>query len=104
MATLEQSDRIALVDVVDRIVVRTYPTGGREGLMVRLSPDGARTFVTSRGAEGTLSVISLNSESAPVVIPTGAGAEGLAVTKDGREVWVVARFMRSLTKARSSTI
>ncbi len=55
--------------------------------MVRLSPDGARTFVSSRGAEGTLSVISLNSESAPVVIPTGAGAEGLAVTKDGREVW-----------------
>ena len=70
--------------------------------MVRLSPDGARTFVTSRGAEGTLSVISLNSESAPVVIPTGAGAEGLAVTKDGREVWVVRTVhVDRFTKARS---
>ena len=59
VVTLEQSDRIALVDVVDRRVLRTYPTGGREGHMVRLSPDGARAFVTSRGAEGTLSIISL---------------------------------------------
>jgi DNA-binding beta-propeller fold protein YncE len=97
VATLEQSDRIALVDVVARSVVRTYPTGGREGHMVRLSPDGARAFVTSRGAEGTLSVISLNSESTPIVIPTGAGAEGLAVTKDGREVWVVNRDARSIS-------
>ena len=97
VATLEQSDRIALVDVVDRNVVRMYPTGGREGHMVRLSPDGARAFVTSRGAEGTLSVISLKGESPPVVIPTGAGAEGLAVTKDGREVWVVNRDARSIS-------
>ena len=96
VVTLEQSDRIALVDVVDWSVVRTFPTGGREGHMVRLSPDGARAFVTSRGAEGTLSVISLAGE-APVVIPTGAGAEGLAVTPDGREVWVVNRIARSIS-------
>jgi DNA-binding beta-propeller fold protein YncE len=97
VVTLEQSDRIALVDVEDRRVVRTYPTGGREGHMVRLSPDGARAFVTSRGAEGTLSIISLDGESPPVVIPTGAGAEGLAVTPDGREVWVVNRIARSIS-------
>lgn len=97
VVTLEQSDRIALVDVVDRSVLRTYPTGGREGHMVRLSPDGARAFVTSRGAEGTLSIISLAGEAPPVVIPTGAGAEGLAVTPDGREVWVVNRIARSIS-------
>jgi YVTN family beta-propeller protein len=97
VVTLEQSDRIALVDVVERSVLRTYPTGGREGHMVRLSPDGARAFVTSRGAEGTLSVISLADEAPPVVIRTGAGAEGLAVTPDGREVWVVNRIARSIS-------
>lgn len=97
VVTLEQSDRIALVDVVDRRVLRTYPTGGREGHMVRLSPDGARAFVTSRGAEGTLSVISLAGDPPPVVIPTGAGAEGLAVTPDGREVWVVNRIAKSIS-------
>jgi YVTN family beta-propeller protein len=97
VVTLEQSDRIAVVDVVDRKVLRTYPTGGREGHMVRLSPDGARAFVTSRGAEGTLSIITLAGEAPPVVIPTGEGAEGLAVTPDGREVWVVNRIARSIS-------
>ena len=97
VVTLEQSDRIALVDVADRRVLRTYPTGGREGHMVRLSLDGTRAFVTSRGAEGTLSVISLAGEAPPVVIPTGEGAEGLAVTPDGREVWVVNRVARSIS-------
>lgn len=97
VVTLEQSDRIALVDLVDRRVLRTYPTGGREGHMLRVSPDGARAFVTSRGAEGTLSVISLAGEAPPVVIQTGAGAEGLAVTPDGREVWVVNRVARTIS-------
>ncbi|MGQ0735017.1 MAG: YncE family protein [Acidobacteriota bacterium] len=96
VVTLEQSDRIALVDVVDRRVLRAYSTGGREGHMVRLSPDAARAYVTSRGAEGTLSVISLDSEAPPVVIPAGAGAEGLAVAPDGREVWVVNRIAASI--------
>jgi DNA-binding beta-propeller fold protein YncE len=97
VVTLEQSDRIALVDVVDRRVLRTYPTGGREGHMVRLSPDGTRAFVTSRGGEGTLSAIALAGESPPVVVSTGAGAEGLAVTPDGREAWVVNRIARSIS-------
>jgi hypothetical protein len=48
--------------------------------MVRLSPDGSRAYVTSRGTEGTLSVIFLEEERPPVVIATGLGAEGLDVT------------------------
>ena len=97
VATMELADQIALVDVVDRKVLRTYPTGGREGHMVRLSPDNARAFVTSRGAQGTLSIISLDREAPPVVVPTGEGAEGLAVTPDGREVWVVNRVAQSIS-------
>ena len=97
VATMERADRIALLDVVDRRVLRTFPTGGREGHMVRSSPDGTRAYVTSRGAEGTLSVIALDADVAPVVIPTGQGAEGLAVTPDGREVWVVNRGAASIS-------
>ena len=97
VATMELSDQIALVDVVDRKVLGTYPTGGREGHMVRLSPDNTRAFVTSRGAKGTLSIISLDREAPPVVVATGEGAEGLAVTPDGREVWVVNRVARSIS-------
>ncbi len=104
VATLEQSDRIALVDVAEERVLRTYPTGGREGHMIRLSPEGARAFVTSRGAEGTLSIISLEGDVPPIVIPTGEGAEGLAVSPDGREVWVVNRVAQSISIVDTQTL
>ena len=84
VATMQSSDQLALVDLEAKEVVRMYPTGGREGHMVRLSPDGSRAYVTSRGAEGTLSVIFLNEERSPVVIATGLGAEGLDVTAEPR--------------------
>ena len=91
VATMEDADRIALIDLPTLAVVRTFPTGGRDGHMVRLSPDGAQAFVASRGGDGTLSIIELNQDLPPVVIRTGAGAEGLAVAPDGTEVWVANR-------------
>jgi len=91
VATMQDSDKLALVDVLALEVLRTYPTGGREGHMVRISPDGSRAYVTSRGAEGTLSVIYLKEDREPTVIETGPGAEGLVVTPDGSEVWVLNR-------------
>ena len=97
VATMQDSDQLALVDLQARAVVRTYATGGREGHMVRLSPDGARAYVTSRGGAGTLSVIFLEEERAPVVIRTGPGAEGLAVSADGREIWVANRGEESIS-------
>lgn len=97
VATMQDSDQLALVDLETKAVVRTYPTGGREGHMVRLSPDGSRAYVTSRGAQGTLSVIFLDEERPPIVIDTGPGAEGLDVTPDGREVWVINRQEESIS-------
>ena len=97
VATMQDSDQLALVDLDAGEVVRTYPTGGREGHMVRLSPDGSRAYVTSRGTEGTLSVIFLEEERPPVVIATGLGAEGLDVTADGGEVWVANRGETSIS-------
>ncbi len=104
VATMEDSDRIALLDVVDLEVVRTWPTGGREGHMVRLSPDGTRAYVTSRGAEGTLSVISLDGDAEPQVIAADMGAEGLAVTPDGGEVWVVNRTIGTISVVDTGTL
>lgn len=91
VATLEESDQLALIDLEAGEVVRTYPTGAREGHMVRLSPDGSRAYVTSRKGKGALSVIFLDEERDTVVVPTGAGAEGLAVNPDGSEIWVANR-------------
>ena len=97
VATMQDSDQLALVDLEARAVVRTYATGGREGHMVRLSPDGSRAYVTSRLGEGTLSVIFLDEERAPVVIETGPGAEGLDVSADGSEIWVANRSEESIS-------
>ena len=65
--------------------------------MVRLSPDDRRAYVTSRGAAGTLSVISLEGDTPPVVVRTGEGAEGIAVSPNGSEVWVVNRVAGTIS-------
>ena len=104
VATMQNSDRIAVIDLQTMKVVRTLPTGGREGHMVRLSPDGSRAYVTSRGGEGTLSVIFLEQDRPPVVIRTGAGAEGIAVSPDGREVWVANRGEDSISVVDSASL
>ena len=97
VASMQDSDRIALIDLTSMQVVKTYPTGGREGHMVRLSPDGSTAYVTSRGAQGTLSVIFLDEDRPPVVIETGRGAEGLSVKPDGSEVWVANRLEETIS-------
>ncbi len=91
VVTLQEIDELAIVDLESKRVLRTLPTGGRESHMVRLSPDASRAYVTARRGEGTLSVVFLDEEREPVVIQTGAGAEGMAVTPDGSEVWVLNR-------------
>lgn len=97
VATMQDSDQLALIDLEAERVIRTYPTGGREGHMVRLSLDGSRAYVTSRLGTGTLSVIFLDEERDTVVIETGPGAEGLDVSADGRWVWVANRQERSIS-------
>jgi DNA-binding beta-propeller fold protein YncE len=91
VVTLQDSDKIAVLDLASRTVALTLSTGGRESHMVRLSPDGRWAYVTSRLGQGTLSIIDLESDSPTRVLETGAGAEGIAVTPDGREVWVLDR-------------
>ena len=104
VATMQDSDQLALIDTATLKVVRTYPTGGREGHMVRISPDGSRAYVTSRGDDGHLSVIYLNEDRAPSVIETGLGAEGLAVAPDGSEIWVSNRLQSDISIVDSDSL
>ena len=97
VATMQDSDQLALIDLEAQSVIRTYATGGREGHMVRLSPDGSRAYVSSRLGDGTLSVIFLNEDRAPVVIETGPGAEGIDVSPDGSEIWVANRQVETIS-------
>ena len=91
VVTLETRDQLALVDVSSLSVVGTYPIGdeAREGHMLRLSPDGSRAYVGGRLGAGTVSVVYLREDRPPTVIPSGLGAEAVAVTPDGRAVWAI---------------
>lgn len=104
VVTMEQSDTLALVDIVDGEVLRTWPTGGNDSHMVRLAPDDSRAYVAARGGEGTLSVIWLHEDRPPAVIATGAGAEGIAVSPDGREIWVANRADRTVSIVDADTL
>jgi len=104
LATMEQSDSLALVDIVEGEVLRTWPTGGRDSHMVRLSPDDSRAYVASRGGEGTLSVVWLDQDRPPEVIPTGAGAEGIAVSPDGAQIWVANRDDQTISVVDAGTL
>jgi YVTN family beta-propeller protein len=104
VATMEQSDSLALVDIVDGSVLRTWPTGGRDGHMVRLAPDDSRAYVASRGGEGTLSVVWLRENRPPAVIPTGAGAEGIAVSPDGTEIWIANRGAQTISVVSANSL
>lgn len=91
VVTLETLDRVALVDVAALEIVKTYPIGddAREGHMLRLSPDGSRAYVGARLGQGAVSVVYLQEDRPPTVIPSGIGAEAIAVTPDGQAVWVI---------------
>ena len=106
LVTMEAVDQLALVDVVALELLRTYPIGdgAREGHMVQLSPDATRAYVAGRQGEGTVSVIYLHEERAPTVITTGLGAEGLAVTADGEEVWVLNQEEDSISVIDTRTL
>ena len=91
VVTLETTDRVALIDVANLDVVRTYPIGdgAREGHMVWLSPDGSRVYVGARLGQGTVSVVYVQEDRPPTVIPSGLGAEAITVTPDGQAVWAI---------------
>ncbi len=91
VVTLETQDLLAIVDVMTLSVMRTYPIGdtAREGHMICLSPNGNQVYVGGRLGEGTVSVVYLDEDREPTVIQTGLGAEAIAVTPDGRNVWVI---------------
>jgi len=58
--------------------------------MVVVSADARRASATNIGS-GTVTAIDLVTGRKLLDLPTGAGSEALALTPDGRELWVAAR-------------
>ncbi len=104
--TAEERKTLLRVRVADGATVSEIPVPQPVGHMVARHPDGA-LFVSHIGGGGVTPVWPLTNIHAPKAppndwramdfVPTGAGAEGLAVAPDGSALWVGNRGTDTLT-------
>lgn len=89
--TSEATQSLLLVDVVRGTVDRVIPTNARASHMAALPTRGAAagvTAFTANIADGSTSQLDLVAGALTRVLPVSAVTEGIAVTPDGREVWL----------------
>lgn len=96
LVTAEGTKELLVVDPKARRVTARIPTGREVSHMVAATRDGVAAYVASIGS-GTVSSAHLASAKISKDLATGAGAEGIDVTPDGREVWVTNRDANTVT-------
>ena len=101
--TAEGSGQLLVVDPDAGRVVAAIATGQDISHMVVVSRDGARAYVTNIGS-GTTTALDLAAGRKLGDAATGAGSEALALTPDGRELWVAARAAGSIAVLDTSTL
>ncbi len=102
LVTAEGKKELVVVDPRSAKILSRMPTGHSLSHMVAASPDGKRAYVSSL-KDGLVTVIDLPGGVVGDV-PTGKGAEGLDVTPDGREVWVVNREADTISVIDAKTL
>lgn len=86
LVTVEQDDTVLLVDYPRGQVTGSWPVDARLPHMVVAAPDGSNGYASSITGSGVTRIPLSGGE--PLTIKVGAGAEGIALTSDGSEVWV----------------
>jgi YVTN family beta-propeller protein len=87
--TSETPNALLEIDAANGKILHVWPTNQQRSHLVVPSPDERRFYVTNT-VSGSVSVID-RATGAVKNIPVGAGAEGITVSPDGREVWVAWR-------------
>lgn len=101
--TAEGSRHLLVVEPSSGRVVTAIETGQDVSHMVAVSADGARAYVTNIGS-GTVTALDLVAGRKLGDVATGAGSEALALTPDGRELWVAARADGRLLVVDTATL
>jgi YVTN family beta-propeller protein len=101
--TAEESKSLLEIDPQSWKVRRAIPTEQEISHMVALARDGRRAFVANIGS-GTMTAIELAGGRILKQVPTGAGAEGIAVSPDGSEVWVTNRAADTVTVVDAASL
>lgn len=90
LVTAEDNRALLLIDVGKGVVENSFATDQEVSHMVEVALGGTRAFVANIGS-GSVSVIDLEKGIIIRTIETGAGAEGISATVDGKEIWVTNR-------------
>lgn len=94
--TVEGSKALLVVDVETGKILGSVVTDQNVSHMVTVSPKHQRAFVANIGS-GSVTVIDLAGRKKISDIKTGAGAEGIDISKDEKEVWVTNRAANTVS-------
>ena len=103
LVTAEGLKELLVVDHVARRVTARIPTARETSHMVAADRDGKRAYVANIGS-GSVTVVELGEGKVVKDIPTGEGAEGIAITPDGKEVWVANRGADTVSVVDTKTL
>jgi len=87
--TSETPQSLLEIDAASGKILNQWKTNQDRSHLVVVTPDEKKFYVTNT-VSGSVSVID-RASGAVKVIPVGAGAEGITIAPDGREVWVAWR-------------
>ena len=87
LATTERSQSLTIVDTRAGDAVTSIATGEQGTHMVAVSPDRGRAYTANIGS-GTVSVLDLAGGRKLRDIAAGGQPEGIALSNDGRTLWV----------------
>lgn len=94
--TAEGNKALLIVDVKKGAVVAAVVTEQNVSHMVVVAQKSGRAFVANIGS-GSVTAIDLKARKKLADIPTGAGAEGIDISPDQKEVWVTNRAANTVS-------
>src|SRR5262245_54631075 len=87
--TSETPNALLEVEATTGKILHVWPTQQQRTHLVVPSPDEKRFYITNT-VSGSLTIVDRATGNAKSV-PIGAGAEGITVSPDGKEIWVTCR-------------
>jgi YVTN family beta-propeller protein len=87
VAATERSRSVTVVDTKRNYALSSVPTDQQGSHMVVVSPDGKLAYTGNMGS-GTVSVLNLETKQKIRDFTVGGRPEGIALNKDGSELWV----------------
>ncbi|PCI96310.1 MAG: hypothetical protein COB15_10780 [Flavobacteriales bacterium] len=94
---------LLIVDVVLGKVLKRIPTKQKLSHMVALHPNH-KIAVVSNIASNSISIINIEEGKLIKNVVCGSGAEGVDVTKDGKEIWVTNNVDNTISIIDSETL